>query len=145
MYCWNSAHLPVPEVVTGHGCSHRIPDYDAEALGIEIDLLLDWFAPSARDEEFAEELRAIDFHEAWQSQFARLHALDTGWVLRDYHSPNLIWLPDRSGVARVGLIDYQDAQVGHPCLRSCFAAAGCPLGRSGSGGGDGDGSILHNC
>ena len=105
--------LPVPEVVTGDGCSHRVPGYDAEALGIEIDLLLDWFALSARDEELAEHPRN-QFHEAWQSQFARLLALGTGWVLRDYHSPNLIWLPDRSGFARVGLIDYQDAQVGHP-------------------------------
>jgi aminoglycoside/choline kinase family phosphotransferase len=34
------------------------------------------------------------------------------WVLRDYHSPNLLWLPDREGLARVGLIDFQDAQMG---------------------------------
>jgi len=33
-------------------------------------------------------------------------------VLRDFHSPNLIWLPEREGIARVGLIDYQDAMLG---------------------------------
>ena len=104
---------PVPEVVTGHGCSHRVPSYDDRALGIEIALLLDWYARSALHEDVTEDSRAR-FHDAWQRQFARLQPLGAGWVLRDYHSPNLIWLPDRVGIARVGLIDYQDAQVGHP-------------------------------
>lgn len=34
--------------------------------------------------------------------------------LRDYHAENLLWLPDRTGVARVGLLDFQDAFAGHP-------------------------------
>ena len=35
-----------------------------------------------------------------------------GWVLRDYHSPNLIWLPEREGVKKVGILDFQDALLG---------------------------------
>lgn len=35
-------------------------------------------------------------------------------ILRDYHAENLLWLPDRSGVARVGLLDFQDAMLAHP-------------------------------
>lgn len=35
-------------------------------------------------------------------------------VLRDFHAENLIWLPDRDGVKRVGLLDYQDALIGPP-------------------------------
>lgn len=35
-------------------------------------------------------------------------------VLRDYHAENLIWLPEREGVRRVGLLDFQDAMMGHP-------------------------------
>lgn len=34
--------------------------------------------------------------------------------LRDFHAENLIWLPDRTGVARVGLLDFQDAVAAHP-------------------------------
>jgi aminoglycoside/choline kinase family phosphotransferase len=34
-------------------------------------------------------------------------------VQRDYHSENLLWLPDREGVKRVGLLDFQDAMLGH--------------------------------
>src|SRR4029077_20603859 len=37
---------------------------------------------------------------------------ESGWVLRDYHSPNLMWLPDRKGLKRVGLLDFQDALRG---------------------------------
>ncbi|CUH51448.1 aminoglycoside phosphotransferase family protein [Shimia marina] len=34
-------------------------------------------------------------------------------ILRDFHAENLLWLPAREGVARVGLLDFQDALIGH--------------------------------
>ncbi len=34
-------------------------------------------------------------------------------ILRDYHAENLLWLPRREGLARVGLLDFQLAQLGH--------------------------------
>ncbi|MDU9006037.1 aminoglycoside phosphotransferase family protein [Sedimentitalea todarodis] len=34
-------------------------------------------------------------------------------IQRDYHAENLLWLPDRTGAARVGLLDFQDAMLGH--------------------------------
>jgi aminoglycoside/choline kinase family phosphotransferase len=33
---------------------------------------------------------------------------------RDYHAENLIWLPERNGAARVGMLDFQDAVLAHP-------------------------------
>jgi len=39
---------------------------------------------------------------------------DPVMILRDYHAENLLWLPERPGVARVGLIDFQDAMLAHP-------------------------------
>lgn len=35
-------------------------------------------------------------------------------ILRDFHAENLIWLPRRGGLARVGLLDFQLAQLGQP-------------------------------
>ncbi len=35
-------------------------------------------------------------------------------ILRDYHAENLIWLPEREGLSRVGLLDFQSAMLGHP-------------------------------
>ena len=34
-------------------------------------------------------------------------------IQRDYHAENLLWMPERSGAARVGLLDFQDAMSGH--------------------------------
>ena len=34
-------------------------------------------------------------------------------ILRDYHAENLLWLPDRDGVHQAGILDFQDALVGH--------------------------------
>lgn len=35
-------------------------------------------------------------------------------ILRDYHAENLLWLPDREGLAQVGVLDFQLAQLGQP-------------------------------
>ncbi|WP_050527101.1 aminoglycoside phosphotransferase family protein [Pseudorhodobacter aquimaris] len=35
-------------------------------------------------------------------------------ILRDYHAENLLWLPDRQGLAKVGLLDFQLGQLGQP-------------------------------
>ena len=35
-------------------------------------------------------------------------------ILRDFHAENLLWLPERTGLARVGLLDFQLAQAGQP-------------------------------
>lgn len=35
-------------------------------------------------------------------------------ILRDFHAENLLWLSRRAGLARVGLLDFQLAQMGQP-------------------------------
>jgi aminoglycoside/choline kinase family phosphotransferase len=55
-----------------------------------------------------------EFLSQWGVVFDRLATLPSGWVLRDYHSPNLLWLREREGIARVGVIDFQDAMRGPP-------------------------------
>lgn len=49
-----------------------------------------------------------------EGAFAEVDGLTTVLVLRDFHAENLIWLPGRDGTARVGLLDFQDALLGHP-------------------------------
>jgi len=41
------------------------------------------------------------------------HAAADVLSLRDYHAENLLWLPARAGLARVGLLDFQDGMAGH--------------------------------
>jgi N-acetylmuramate 1-kinase len=95
------------------GGRHRIPPYDVEALLVEADLLVEWFAPHVAGVHLASGARA-QYEMAWRTVLAGVLAEPTSWTLRDYHSPNLLWLPNRDGVRRVGLIDFQDCVLGPP-------------------------------
>ncbi len=53
-----------------------------------------------------------EFAALWRDIIARLARAEPGWVLLDYHSPNLLWLAEREGLARLGIIDFQDLMVG---------------------------------
>ena len=100
------------ELALPDGPPHRLLRFDRAALEIEVDLLLDWFWPAAFGEPVAPAIRA-EFGALWSPVFDRLLALPPGLFLRDYHSPNLLWLPEREGNRRVGLIDFQDALAEH--------------------------------
>jgi tRNA threonylcarbamoyl adenosine modification protein YjeE len=92
---------------------HLVAPYDIGALLIEAELFTDWFAPAfggALPEGAREQYRA-----AWTDVLrSAARPARPVWVLRDFHVDNLFWLPDRQGVARVGLIDTQDCVLGHP-------------------------------
>jgi aminoglycoside/choline kinase family phosphotransferase len=106
--------LPVPEAIPLAGGSvHRIPLQDRSVLGIEVELLPDWYWPAVYGTPIPADARA-EFMGLWEPVFARLAAEPKGWVLRDYHSPNLVWLPEREGFRRVGILDFQDALQGAP-------------------------------
>jgi hypothetical protein len=95
------------------GQEHAIPPYDIEAMTIEVELLLDWYMPHIVGHSPSGSSRAT-FASLWKAALEPVIAAPATWVLRDYHSPNLIWLPGREGIRRVGLIDFQDAVLGHP-------------------------------
>lgn len=95
------------------GPIHHIKPYDAEALEIETALLTDWCWPFLKNENITDDLRA-SFVEIWRELFHKIMPRHPIWTLRDFHSPNLLWLPERTGLARVGIIDTQDCVMGHP-------------------------------
>jgi tRNA threonylcarbamoyl adenosine modification protein YjeE len=102
---------PLPPTLPLRGAApYTIPPYDRAAFLIEAELLLDWYIPHrglSVDEEGRGEFRAL-----WTQALAPAIAGRQSWVLRDFHSPNLIWLPQRQGIARIGLLDFQDAVIG---------------------------------
>jgi hypothetical protein len=89
---------------------HRIPSYDLDALLIEAELLLDWYLPY-RGVPVTGTIRDT-YAAMWRDALAPALAAPRTWVLRDFHSPNLLWLPERTGIARVGVLDFQDALMG---------------------------------
>ncbi len=86
-------------------------DYDQTALVAETDLLTEWFLPLALSRKATEE--EVEQHRAlWRAALAGIDGGRRVFVHRDYHAENLLWLPERAGIARVGLIDFQDAVAG---------------------------------
>ena len=90
--------------------NYDIPVFDIEAWLVEIGLMLEWYLPD-RDVAPSEDLRS-EFIAIWRSLLQKPAAAPRTWVMRDFHSPNLIWLGERAGILRVGIIDFQDAVLG---------------------------------
>lgn len=98
-----SMELPLPD-----GSKHGLPRLTGAASLAEVNIFADWYVPFATGrtptDRVREELTAI-----WRALDERLTQTEQRWVLFDVQSPNLFWLPERSGIARVGFIDFQDA------------------------------------
>src|ERR1700692_4315257 len=111
---------PLPEVLPlAPHITYAIPTFDIDAMLVEIGLMLEWYLPD-RGAEPTNNMRA-EFVGMWRDLLGRPAAVsetwdktcwDKTWVLRDFHSPNLIWLGERPGISKVGIIDFQDAVLG---------------------------------
>ena len=102
-----------PHEVPLDGQTYRVPPYDVEAQLIEVDLLPSWFWPHLNGSPIPPTALA-EVEALWMELLPLTQGGRRVWALRDYHSPNLLWLPERQGLQRVGIIDTQDALMGHP-------------------------------
>ena len=103
----------LPSELPVGGETYTIPVYDIEAMLIEVELALDWYAPAIARGAPSSGAR-MQFLGLWRDVLTPLLAERTSWTLRDFHSPNLHWLASRRGMRRLGLLDFQDAVIGPP-------------------------------
>ncbi|WP_244616179.1 tRNA (adenosine(37)-N6)-threonylcarbamoyltransferase complex ATPase subunit type 1 TsaE [Rhizobium sp. RU20A] len=98
--------LPVPG-----GPTHAVPPFDRTAMQIEVSLLTDWFLPFRQGGAAKpDDIRA--FVGIWDDLIDTLEDGERHLLLRDVHSPNIIWQPGPQLTRRVGLLDFQDAMIG---------------------------------
>ncbi|UPJ49753.1 tRNA (adenosine(37)-N6)-threonylcarbamoyltransferase complex ATPase subunit type 1 TsaE [Bradyrhizobium sp. 200] len=90
--------------------SYQIPVYEIDAWLVEVGLMLEWYLPD-RGADVSQQ-RRDEFVAMWRTLLEKPAAAPRTWVMRDFHSPNIIWLGDRTGILRVGIIDFQDAGLG---------------------------------
>ncbi len=88
-----------------------LPRYDERLLLDEACLLTDWYLPAMRGRRTHDAMRE-SYRDAWRATFPAVFAQPETLVLRDYHVDNLLVLADRNGIARCGILDFQDAVVG---------------------------------
>ena len=102
-----------PETLHGPGGDWPLLTYDETALQGGADLFVDWL-PRLDDRVSFDDAAVADWRAAWAPIVASGAAGASVMAHRDYHAENLIWLPERDGAARVGMIDFQDAVRAHP-------------------------------
>ena len=112
----NAARAPalygtaIDTLVRLHGVpAAPVPPYDHAVLHREVDLLTQWYCPAVG--VTPDQAR---YDAAWDAVFAPVLAEPGVTVLRDYHSENLMLIPGGTGERTLGLLDFQDALVGHP-------------------------------
>jgi aminoglycoside/choline kinase family phosphotransferase len=88
------------------------PDYGADTMSDIAGLAVDWYAFGATG--IRSDAARADLTGTLRNAFSALDQWSPVLVLRDYHAENLLWLPDRPAPANVGLLDFQDAGLGHP-------------------------------
>jgi N-acetylmuramate 1-kinase len=76
----------------------------------EVGLFTEWYCPTVGIEGDGE-----GFRNAWNEVLQpidqqRQHVTE----LRDYHAENIMLLADKTGISSFGLLDFQDALIGHP-------------------------------
>ncbi|MBX3511317.1 MAG: phosphotransferase [Hyphomonadaceae bacterium] len=102
---------PIPERLNGPGgVAWPLLDYDALALEVNADLFVEWL-PKAADVRIDDAARAR-WEKVRDGLIVKALGFPRALTIRDYHAENLLWLPEREGVQRVGLLDFQDAVRG---------------------------------
>jgi tRNA threonylcarbamoyl adenosine modification protein YjeE len=101
------------DIAVRPGVRHRVPPFDRDAMMIEAELLVDWYVPAVTGAPADGGLRD-GFRREWDALLDRLESAEKTLMLRDFHSPNIVWRPERAGHDRLGILDFQDALVG-PC------------------------------
>jgi len=105
-----AAAVDVLICLQAHGPAPGLPDAGAADWAGAAAVALDWYRYAITGDR-------VDTALFRQTVQRALEAHANGprvMILRDYHAENLLWLPQRAGVARVGLLDFQLAQLGQP-------------------------------
>lgn len=92
---------------------NNVAPYDLATYLRETDLVTGWYLPGIKGQATLAALQN-DFRAVVTAACNAIKPTPPVLVLRDYHAENLLWLPERQGVQKVGLLDFQDALIGHP-------------------------------
>ncbi len=104
---------PPPPVLVAGGVQWPLLTYDTLALKVATDTFLEFWPPFAKIDRFGADAIA-EWDALWAPVWVRGEAGASVFTHRDYHARNLLWLPERRGVVRVGMVDFQDALRAHP-------------------------------
>ena len=92
----------------------NLPVWDAATMAATaLATLFDWWWPAMFGADAPAAARQ-DFAAALEAMLAPVAAGPACFVHRDFFAGNLHWLPQRNGVRRIAVLDFQNAAIGHP-------------------------------
>ncbi|WP_111733081.1 aminoglycoside phosphotransferase family protein [Roseovarius amoyensis] len=94
-----------------HPLPQPIAAYDPPMMTTLAALAFDWYRLGTAGDAGA--VLKEQFCAVLEPLLTRHAAAADVLILRDYHAENLLWLPERTGLTRIGLLDFQDALAGH--------------------------------
>ncbi|MDD9900271.1 MAG: phosphotransferase [Alphaproteobacteria bacterium] len=90
-----------------------LPPYDTEALLKEAALMVDWYLPMLAKQDVPDDVKQ-SFMDVWRGILDGIPQEQKVVVLLDYHVDNLMRAPGGTGIKECGLLDFQNAAIGHP-------------------------------
>ena len=100
-----------PVVLPYRGGEWPVLTYDHLALSANLDLFVEWMPQRDLAMRMSEQTR-LRWERVRENLIGKTEDYPRALILRDTHAENLLWLPHRGGLARVGLLDFPDAVVG---------------------------------
>ncbi|SNB65243.1 hypothetical protein SAMN07250955_104223 [Arboricoccus pini] len=85
-----------------------LPVMSNERLTDIVQLFLDIQLPAL------DQAGRLAFLDLWKDLLPHATLGQPAFLHRDYHSPNLVWMPKAHGFDRLGILDFQDAFIGPP-------------------------------
>ena len=82
-----------------------VGSYFSPEMSKALATTLPWYCDKGLSQEIQEEA---------EISLSKLDWSNPVLVLRDFHAQNLIYRYEQSGLAQMGVLDFQDAQLGHP-------------------------------
>jgi len=100
-----------PVILPYRGGEWPLLAYDHLALSANLDLFIEWMPQRDLDMRISEPTR-LRWERVRENLIGKTENYPRALILRDTHAENLLWMPQREGLARVGLLDFQDAVIG---------------------------------
>lgn len=88
-----------------------LPNYFSSHIYIGKRRVLDWYIPARRQKRNPNEFEE-GFASAWQEVEKNLPPPKLCFQHGDYHPGNLLYLPERTSLAKLGILDFQGALLG---------------------------------
>ncbi|MEM6338932.1 MAG: phosphotransferase [Pseudomonadota bacterium] len=87
--------------------------FDNDLMRTELSVFADYYIPHKTGKTLPKEALK-EFNEIWQDILASQAPLSNSIILRDYHVENMMYLQEKQGIQKLGLLDFQDALIGSP-------------------------------